>query len=63
MFSMVHKGETLFAYSSSGSTIVEPLRVFGLRNHSIQNEVAHHESISQIWWDDPITRISTNYEE
>jgi hypothetical protein len=33
--------------------------VFGLRNHSIQNEVVHHESIPQIWWDDSIPHIST----
>jgi hypothetical protein len=33
--------------------------VFDLMNHSIQNEVVHHESISQIWWDDSIPHIST----
>jgi hypothetical protein len=33
--------------------------VFGLMNHSIQNEVVHHEFISQIWWDDSISHIST----
>jgi hypothetical protein len=33
--------------------------VFGLMNHSIQNEVVHHEFISQIWWDDSIPHIST----
>jgi hypothetical protein len=34
--------------------------VFGLRNHSIQNKVVHHGSISQIWWDDPIPHIIIN---
>jgi hypothetical protein len=34
-------------------------KVFGLKNHSIQNEVMHHESIPQIWWDDSIPHIST----
>jgi hypothetical protein len=33
--------------------------VFGLMNHSIQNEVVHHGSIPQIWWDDFIPHIST----
>jgi hypothetical protein len=33
--------------------------VFGLMNHSIQNEVVHHGSIPQIWWDDSIPHIST----
>jgi hypothetical protein len=33
--------------------------VFGLMNHFIQNEVVHHESIPQIWWDDSIPHIST----
>jgi hypothetical protein len=35
-------------------------RVFGLRNHFIQNVVLHHGSIPQIWWDDLIPYISTN---
>jgi hypothetical protein len=35
-------------------------RVFGLRNHSIQNEVVHYESIPQIRWDDHIPNITTN---
>jgi hypothetical protein len=26
--------------------------MFGLRNHSIQNEMVHHGPIPQIWWDD-----------
>jgi hypothetical protein len=34
--------------------------VFGLRNHFIQDEVMHHESIPQIWSDYPIPYISTN---
>uniref|UniRef100_A0A804PV00 WAT1-related protein n=1 Tax=Zea mays TaxID=4577 RepID=A0A804PV00_MAIZE len=34
--------------------------VFGLRNHFIQNVVVHHESITQIWWDDLMPHISTN---
>jgi hypothetical protein len=33
--------------------------VFGLMNHSIQNEVVYHGSIPQIWWDDFIPHIST----
>jgi hypothetical protein len=33
--------------------------VFGLMNQSIQNEVVHHGSIPQIWWDDSIPHIST----
>jgi hypothetical protein len=33
--------------------------VFGLMNHSIQNEVVHHGSIPQIWWNDSIPHIST----
>ena len=33
--------------------------VFGLMNHYIQNEVVHHGSIPQIWWDDSIPHIST----
>jgi hypothetical protein len=33
--------------------------VFGLMNHSIQNEVVHHGYIPQIWWDDSIPHIST----
>lgn len=32
----------------------------GLRNHSIQNEMVHRKSIPQIWWNDFITRVSTN---
>jgi hypothetical protein len=43
--------------SSTKQTITND--VFGLMNHSIQNEVVHHESISQIWWDDSIPHIST----
>jgi hypothetical protein len=39
--------------------IVVLYEVFGLMNHSIQNEVVHYESISQIWWDDFIPHIST----
>jgi hypothetical protein len=35
-------------------------RVFGSRNHFIQNVVVHHGSIPQIWWDDLIPHISTN---
>lgn len=36
------------------------LRVFGLRNHSIQIEIVHHEFIPQIWWDDLVpTQNST----
>jgi hypothetical protein len=34
--------------------------VFGLRNHSIQNEVMHHGSIPQIWWNDLNPHITTN---
>jgi hypothetical protein len=34
-------------------------KMFGLMNHSIQNEVVHHGSIPQIWWDDFIPHIST----
>jgi hypothetical protein len=37
--------------------------MFGLSNHSIQHEVVHHKSIPQIWWDDIIHYISTNYEK
>jgi hypothetical protein len=33
--------------------------VFGLRNHSVQNEVVHYGSIPQNWWDDPIPYIRT----
>jgi hypothetical protein len=33
--------------------------VFGLSNHSIQDEVVHHESISQIWCN-AIPHISIN---
>jgi hypothetical protein len=33
--------------------------VFGLMNHSIQNEVVHRGFIPQIWWDDSIPHIST----
>lgn len=36
-----------------------PLGVFGLRNHSIQDEMVHHESIPQIWWDHSILHVST----
>ena len=42
--------------SNIGEEIYE---VFGLMNHSIQNEVVHHGSIPQIWWDDSIPHIST----
>jgi hypothetical protein len=28
-------------------------------NHYIQNEVVHHGSIPQIWWDDSVPYIST----
>jgi hypothetical protein len=28
-------------------------------NHFIQNEVVHHGSIPQIWWDDSVPHIST----
>jgi hypothetical protein len=41
------------------STVMMYLGVFGLRHHSIRNEVVHHESIPQIW-DDHIPHISTN---
>jgi hypothetical protein len=34
--------------------------VFGLRNHYIQIKVVHHGFIPQIWWDGPISHISTN---
>jgi hypothetical protein len=33
--------------------------VFGLMNHSIQNEVVYHGFIPQIWCDDFISHIST----
>ena len=36
-------------------------RVFGLRTQSILDEVVHHESITQIWWNDSIPHTSTNY--
>jgi alpha-D-ribose 1-methylphosphonate 5-phosphate C-P lyase len=35
------------------------LEVFGLMNHSIQNEVVHHGFITQILWDDSIPHINT----
>jgi hypothetical protein len=35
------------------------LGVFGLRNHSVQNEVMHYGCILQNWWDDLISYIST----
>jgi hypothetical protein len=31
--------------------ILDGVRIFGLRNHSVQNNVVHHEFIPQIWWD------------
>jgi hypothetical protein len=34
------------------------LGVFSLRNHSIKDEVVHHEFIPQIWWDDLISHVS-----
>jgi hypothetical protein len=34
--------------------------VFGLRNHSIQDKIVSHKSISQIWWDNHISNVSTN---
>jgi hypothetical protein len=33
--------------------------MFGLRNHSIQDEMVYHESIPQILWDDLIPHVST----
>jgi hypothetical protein len=48
---------------SAGHSLTNPLRrpyllnikeVFGLRNHSIQDDVVHHGSIAQILWDDSI---------
>jgi hypothetical protein len=41
------------------SIIQQIYKVFGLMNHSIQNEVMHHGSIPQIWWDESIPHIST----
>jgi hypothetical protein len=35
--------------------------VFGLRNHSILDEVVHHELIPQIWWNGSMPRTSINY--
>jgi hypothetical protein len=38
----------------------EKFGVFGLSNHFIKNGVVHYEFISQIWWVDLITHVSTN---
>jgi hypothetical protein len=35
--------------------------VFSLKNQFILDEVVHHESISQIWWNLFIAHIITNY--
>jgi hypothetical protein len=32
-----------------------------LRNHSILNEMVHHNLSPQIWWNDSTPRTSTNY--
>jgi hypothetical protein len=29
-------------------------------NYFIQNKIVHHESISQVWWNELITHISNN---
>jgi hypothetical protein len=35
--------------------------VFGLKNKSILYVMMHHESIPQIWWNELISHIITNY--
>ena len=45
----------------NGSCSFKVYRVSGLRNHFILDEVVQHKSISQIWWNDHISRTSTNY--
>jgi hypothetical protein len=35
--------------------------VFSLKNYFIVDEVVHYESIHQIWWNDFISCIITNY--
>jgi hypothetical protein len=35
--------------------------LFGLKNQYILDMVVHRESISQIWWNQLILRIITNY--
>ena len=42
------------------AAVEETYEMFGLMNHSIQNEVVHHGSIPQIWWDDLMPHISIN---
>jgi hypothetical protein len=47
------------ACSCSHHLPAEFYEVFGLMNHSIQNEVVYHGSIPQIWWDAFIAHIIT----
>jgi hypothetical protein len=35
--------------------------VFGLKNESILDEVVHHKFNPQIWWNELIPHINTNY--
>jgi hypothetical protein len=39
---------------------MEYKEVFGLMNHYIQDKVIHQKFITQIWWDELISHVSTN---
>jgi hypothetical protein len=55
------KKVTMYFYiiNINGLRYIYIYEVFGLMNHSIQNEMVHYESIPQIWWNNSISRIST----